>query len=76
MDKMGIAAIYRKRNTSAPHPSACGVSVLAQKSDDRPTESGVGNRHNLYPDEARLCLLVAILDCDCARCWRIARRPA
>ena len=63
MDKMGIAAIYRKRNTSAPHPGHTVYPYLLKKSDDRPSESGVGHRHYLHPDEARLrVFLVAVLD--------------
>ena len=57
MDKMGIAAIYRKRNTSAPHPGASrSIRTCSEGPDDRPAESGVGNRYHLHPDEARLRL--------------------
>ena len=56
MDKMGIAALYRKRHTSAPHPAHRVYPYPAEESDDRPTESGLGDRHYLYPDEARIRL--------------------
>ena len=62
MDKMGIAAHLPQAQHQRAAPGACGVSVPAQKSDDRAAESGVGNRHHLYPDEARLCLPGGHLD--------------
>jgi putative transposase len=60
---MGIAAIYRKRNTSAPHPEASGLSVPAEEPDDRPAEPGLGHRHITYiPMKRGFVYLVAILD--------------
>src|SRR5579859_7192873 len=44
----------------APTPvrrsGAPGLSVLAEGSDDRPPQPGLGERHYLYPDEARIRL--------------------
>jgi putative transposase len=53
---MGIAAIYRKRNTSAPHPAHPVYPYLLKGlTIDRPNHV-LGDRHHLHPDEAGLRL--------------------
>jgi hypothetical protein len=54
MGRIGIAAIYRKRNTSAPHPAHPIYPYLLKNSIiDRPNQEW-GIRYHVHPDETRL----------------------
>ena len=63
MDKMGIAAIYRKRNTSAPHPEAHPVYpyLLKNLTSTGQTRSGATDITHI-PMRRGFVYLVAILD--------------
>jgi transposase InsO family protein len=50
MREMGLEVIWRKPNTSKPHPQAPRLSVSVARPGDRPAQSGVGGRHHLHPD--------------------------
>ena len=56
MRRMGIEAIYRRPNTSKPAPGHRILSVSAARIDDQSAEPGLGERHQLHPDGARLRL--------------------
>jgi putative transposase len=54
MERIGIAAIYRKRNTSAPHPEHEIYQYLPRNlTVDRPNQVWA-KRHQLHPDASRL----------------------
>lgn len=62
MDKMGIAAIYRKRHTSAPHPEhAIYPYLLKNLSIDRPNQAWATDL-TYIPMRQGFVYLVAIID--------------
>jgi putative transposase len=62
MDKMGIAAIYRKRSTSAPHPAhAVYPYLLRTLTIDRPNQVWASDL-TYIPMKRGFVFLVAILD--------------
>ena len=56
MKRMGVEAIYRRPNTSKPEPGHKIYPYLLRKLTVNRPQSGVGNRHHIYPHETRLCL--------------------
>ena len=62
MDKMGIAALYRKRNTSAPHPAHPVYPYLLRNlTTDRPNQVWAADL-TYIPMQRGFVFLVAILD--------------
>ena len=62
MDKMGIAALYRKRNTSAPHPAHPVYPYLLRNlTIDRPNQVWAADL-TYIPMQRGFVFLVAILD--------------
>jgi putative transposase len=56
MTRMGVEAIYRKQNTSNPHPGAQDLSLSLAWAEGRSSEPDLGNGHHLHPDGAPLCV--------------------
>ena len=56
MKRIGIAAIYRRPNTSKPAPGHKIYPYSAAQVEDRTGRSSVGDGHHLHPDGARLRL--------------------
>ena len=77
MDKMGIAAIYRKRNTSAPHPKHPVYPYLLKNlTIDRPNQVWATDI-TYIPMRRGFVYLVAILDWATRKgYWRIECRSA
>ena len=62
MDRMGIAAIYRRRNTSAPHPAhKIYPCLLRNLTIDRPNQVWATDL-TYIPMKRGFVFLVAILD--------------
>lgn len=53
---MGIEAIFRRKNTSKPHPDHKVFPLSAAQARDRSSQSDLGRRYRLHPDGARLCV--------------------
>ena len=69
MSKMGLAPIYQRPKTSAPHPTH-RICLPASPSDHRPTEPGLGADVTYIPMREASCTWSRSWTGSAARFWR------